>query len=116
MSTSIAPERRLPLLVELDSEGTVLFLKWNEEALSQSQTDLVGRNFFSEVASINNALELQEYFYRFDTTRYPTNNFLFNCKYEDGSQRVRIMLARLRQKQSCGQPESVLMYIKTADE
>lgn len=115
MNSSAATERRLPGLVELDSAGTVIFFKWDgEEKVSQSQSDLIGRNFFSEVVPFENISELREYFEAFDRGRSSTSSFLFNCKYEDGSERVRILLARLHEKQFKDHPAAVLMYIRKA--
>ena len=107
-------ERRLPGLVELDSKGTVLFFMWSGEEQPQSQTELVGRNFFSEVAPFRNVAELREYFETFDQGRSSTNNFLFNCEFGDGCECVRVMLARLREKHNPAVPAAVLMYIKKA--
>jgi PAS domain-containing protein len=115
MSISVATERWLPGLVELDSQGTIIFFKWSgEEKLSQSQSDLVGRNFFSEVAPFDNVSELREYFDSFDRSSSPTNSFLFNCRYPDGSERVSILLARLGENQHPGRAGVVLMYIRKA--
>jgi hypothetical protein len=113
MNSSVATERRLPGLVELDSKGTVLFFAWIDE-LSQSQTDLVGRNFFSEVAPFENVAELRGYFETFHRGRSPTNHFHFNCEFVDGRERVRVMLARLREKHNPTHPGAVLMYIRKA--
>lgn len=113
MKYSATPERGLPELLELDSEGRILFLKWaGKERLSKREDEFVGRNFFSDVATFENAAELREYFDRFDQDRSHTNTFAFNCKFQNGSERVTILLARLREKKSPKNPESVLMYIK----
>jgi hypothetical protein len=115
MSISLDTEQPLTALVELDPEGTVLFLKWNEEEkLPHSPNELVGRNFFSEVAPFENISELRDRFETFHCGSSSTNSFSFNCKYEDRSERVRVLLARLRADPVPGRSGAVLMYIKKA--
>ncbi len=81
---------------------------------SPEAVDVVGRNFFSEVATFLNIAEFRKLFETFDCNPEPSNSFLFNCDYEDGAVSVRVLLARLRE--DAKYPGSVLVYIKKADQ
>jgi hypothetical protein len=76
--------------------------------------NVVGRNFFSDVANFLNVAEFRQRFETFDINPEPSSSFIFNCDYEDGVVPVRILLARLREDKKY--PESVLVYIKKADQ
>ena len=112
MSSLIPAAQKLFGLVELDPRGTVIFSNLEGEKLAGA-VDLLGRNFFSEVATFLNVAEFRQHFETFDNNPAPSSSFTFNCDYEDGAVPVRVLLARLRE--STKYPESVLVYIKKAD-
>ena len=111
-SLMLAPQKLFGLL-ELDPQGTVVFSKMEGDEELSGAADLVGRNFFSEVATFLNVAEFRERFEVFDSKPEPSNSFMFNCDYEDGAVPVRVLLARLREDTK--NPGSVLLYIKKAD-
>ena len=111
-SFSLAPKKLFGLL-ELDQGGTVIFSKLEGEEKFPGAVDVVGRNFFSEVATFLNVAEFRERFETFDNDHQPSNSFSFNCDYGDGAVPVRVLLARLRE--DAKYPGSVLVYIKKAD-
>ena len=112
MSSLIPAPQKLFGLVELDPRGTVIFSNLEGEKLAGA-ADLLGRNFFSEVATFLNVAEFRQRFETFDNNPEPSSSFTFNCDYEDGAVPVRVLLARLRENTKY--PESVLVYIKKAD-
>ncbi len=114
MSSLIHDTQRLFGLLELDSRGTVIFSKLEGEEQLAGALDVVGRNFFSEVATFLNVAEFRQRFETFDSNPEPSNSFVFNCAYGDGAVAVKVLLARLRQDTKY--PESVLVYIKKADQ
>ena len=113
MSSLILATRRLFGLLELDPRGTVIFSKMEGDEKSAGAVDVVGRNFFSEVATFLNVAEFRRHFETFDNNpRSGSSSFMFNCDYEDGAVPVKVLLARLRE--DMGFPGSVLVYIKKA--
>lgn len=113
MSGLILTKQKLFGLLELDPQGTVIFSKLEGDDKSAGAADVVGRNFFSEVATFLNVAEFQQRVETFDSNPEPSSSFVFNCAYEDGAVPVKVLLARLRE--DIGYPESVLVYIKKAD-
>ena len=113
MSSLTLTTQRLFGLLELDPQGTVIFSKLEGDEKLGGVVDVVGRNFFSDVATFLNVAEFQQHFETFDSNSEPSSSFMFNCDYEDGAVPVKVLLAPLRQDTQY--PESVLVYIKKAD-
>jgi hypothetical protein len=111
-SLILAPQKLLGLL-ELDQQGTVIFSRLQGDPKLAGATDVVGRNFFSEVATFLNVAEFQKRFETFGNNREPSSSFMFNCDYGDDAVPVKVLLARL--KEDTKYPGSVLLYIKRAD-
>ena len=114
MSSLILTTQKLFGLLELDPQGTVIFSKLEGDEQSAGAVNVVGRNFFSDVATFLNVAEFRQRFETFDSNPEPSNSFMFNCDYGDGTVPVKVLLARLRQDTKY--PESVLVYIKKADQ
>ena len=114
MSSLILATHKLFGLLELDQRGTVIFSKLEGDEKLTGAMDVVGRNFFSEVATFLNVAEFRQRFETFDSNREPSSSFTFNCDYEDGAVPVRVLLARLREDTKY--PASVLLYIKKTDQ
>ena len=112
MSSLIHDTQKLFGLLELDPRGTVIFSKLEGEEKIAGAVEVVGRNFFSEVATFLNVAEFRQRFETFDSNPEPSSSFMFNCDYEDGAVPVKVLLARLRE--DMGYPGSVLVYIKKA--
>ena len=112
MSSLIFAREKLFGLLELDPRGTVIFSKLEGDETLAGSLDVVGRNFFSEVATFLNVAEFRQRFETFDSNHEPSSSFMFNCHYEDGAVPVKVLLARLRE--DTGHPGSVLLYIKKA--
>jgi hypothetical protein len=112
MSSLILATQKLFGLLELDACGTVIFSKLEGDEKLAGVVDVVGRNFFSEVATSLNVAEFRQRFETFDRNPEPSSSFMFNCDYEDGAVPVKVLLARLRE--DMGYPGSVLVYIKKA--
>ena len=100
-------------LLELDPLGTVIFSKLDGDEILAGAVNVVGRNFFSEVATFLNVAEFRQRFETFDSNPEPSNSFMFNCDYGDGAVPVKVLLARLREDTKYR--GSVLVYIKKAD-
>ena len=114
MSSLNLASQKLFGLLELDQRGTVIFSKLEGDERLVGSMDIVGRNYFSEVATFSNVAEFQQRFDTFDSNTQPSSSFMFNCCYEEGAVPVRVLLARLRE--DAKYPGSVLVYIKKADQ
>jgi len=115
MSSLILGAQKLFGLLELDLQGRVIFSKLEGEEKLAPDADLLGRNFFSEVATFLNVAEFQQHFETFDNNaHFGSSSFMFNCDYEDGAVPVKVLLARLREDRKY--PGSVLVFIKKADQ
>lgn len=114
MSSLSLASQKLFGLVELDPRGTVIFSKLEGDEELAGAVDVVGRNFFSEVATFLNVAEFRQRFETFDNNPEPSSSFTFNCDYGDGTVSVKVLLARLREDTKY--PESVLVYIKKVDQ
>ena len=114
MSSLILATQKLFGLLELDPLGTVIFSKLEGDEKSAGVVNVVGQNFFSEVATFLNIAEFRQRFETFGNNPEPSSSFMFNCDYEDGAVPVKVLLARLRE--DTGYPGSVLVYIKKADQ
>jgi hypothetical protein len=114
MSSLILATQKLFGLLELDPLGTVIFSKLEGDEKSAGVVNVVGQNFFSEVATFLNIAEFRQRFESFGNNPEPSSSFMFNCDYEDGAVPVKVLLARLRE--DTGYPGSVLVYIKKADQ
>ena len=99
-------------ILELDPWGTVIFSKLEGEFAGAA--DVVGRNFFSEVATFLNVAEFRQRFETFHSNLEPSTSFMFNCDYEDGAVPVKVLLARLGEDTKS--PRAVLVYIRQADQ
>jgi hypothetical protein len=114
MSSLILVPHKLFGLLELDQRGTVIFSKLERDEELAGDVDIVGRNFFSEVATFLNVSDFRQQFETFDNDPQPSSSFIFNCDYEDGAVPVKVLLARLKADKKS--PGSVLVYIKKADQ
>jgi len=114
MSSLIPGPQKLFGLLELDLQGTVIFSKLEGDEKLATAAAVVGRNFFSEVATFLNVAEFREHFESFDHHPHSSSSsFMFNCDYEDGAVPVKVLLARLGEDTKS--PASVLVYIKKVD-
>jgi hypothetical protein len=107
---------RLFGLIELDQQGTVLFSRLEgDEKGARATMNVVGHNFFLEVATFSNVEEFQRRFENFKNGTEPSNSFIFDCDYEDGPMPVSVFLARLGSDPESNGTRSMLVYIKKAD-
>lgn len=106
----------LPLgLWELDGAGTVLYYKSSrpDETPVQS-SEVVGRNFFSEVAPGLEA-KLKECFKSFQRSLAPAQSVNLTLASEQGYVRTRVLLARIHEQSEQGSVEAILLHIRKAE-
>ncbi len=101
-------------LFELDAEGTVLYCRPEPDARPyESFKDLSGQNFFREVAQFENVNEFRHHVSRFLRSGMQADNFLFNCRIDNHTLLVRVLLARIRERADArAATKSVLVHIR----
>lgn len=82
-------------LFELKNDGTVLYSRFRlNNTLVNSDPELVGQDFFEEIASFENAKELRRIFNNFVKSNQFTDNFVFDCRFAEKTVPVRVMMVR----------------------
>src|SRR5215212_2176612 len=80
------PARKLFGLFELDSAGTVLYMRVETDGARPlgGAADYRGYNFYTEVAPFRNVVELRNHIDDFSRGSQPAHSMDFTCDYEDG--------------------------------
>ena len=82
-------------IFELNNDGTVLYSRFRQNnQLENPNSEMVGHNFFEDIAGFENARELRRIFNNFVKSNKFTDNFLFDCQFPDEKVRVRVMMVR----------------------
>ena len=116
MSSMILTPQKLFGLLELDAAGTVLYSRLEGYGKSDGPAaNMVGHNFFSEVAPFLNVEEFHQRLDIFNRSSDQAKSFVFNCDYEDGAVPVRVLLARISSRLNDDRTKSLLVHIKKAD-
>lgn len=116
MGVLILSQQKLFGLLELDAAGTVLYSRLEGvDRLEDPSANVAGLNFFSEVVPFLNVGEFRQRLDAFGRSGEHANSFVFNCDYEDGAVRVRVLLARIRERTNGDRTNSLLVHIKKAD-
>jgi photoactive yellow protein len=87
---------------ELDTAGTVMYSRVNPNVNAASFTpssDLVGRNFFDEVAPFKNIEEFRRRFRHFARGSDSAEKFTFTCQFEEHPAEMKVMLTRISERE-----------------
>jgi hypothetical protein len=114
MSAFVIVEQKFFGLVELGTDGTVLYSRIESDDRLFPATNITGRNFYSEVAPFHNVEEFHECLVSFLRSPQQANSFLFDCQYEDGPVQVKVLLARVRERSEENVTKSMLVHIRKA--
>lgn len=111
-----ADARRLYGLVELDPAGRVLYARFEGDGTQTlgRAPDYTGRDFYAEVAPFRNVVEFRDQLDKFSRGSQPAYSTDFTCDYEDGPVRVRVLLARIRERSQSDVTKSILVHIRRA--
>lgn len=101
-------------MFELDTACTVLYSRaeldgQNGEGIAP---DLTGRALFDDSAPFSNAGELRQRINNFRSSRAQAGSFDFTCDYPDGPITVRVLLARIRERNDYDRTQSILVHIR----
>jgi hypothetical protein len=115
MSASTIVNQKFFGLVELDTDGTVRYSRIEREGHQYlAVANITGRNFYSEVARFQNVEEFRKCLESFRRSSQQASTIPFTCQYEDGPLRVKVLLARVRERSEGDVSRSILVHIGKA--
>lgn len=95
-------------LLELDAEGRVIYYRSENKGLfTTPESEIMGCNFFTDIAAIAGAKELQNEIKNFRRGHAAAYSFNFEFALKKRSLPVRVLLARVRERSPLGGTESV---------
>jgi hypothetical protein len=113
MSVSLMTAQELLGLFELDDAGKVLYHRMHSAAEpSGTSADIVGHNFYNEVAGFENVEEFRRCVTEFTRSATAADSFVFDCRYEGYAHRVKVLLARIYESVNRENTRSILVYLK----
>lgn len=100
-------------LFELDAEGMVYYsrLRRNRE-LFETEPDVVGRNFFDEIAGFENVDEFRRRFRYFVKGSNSIENFNFDFRFAENAVPMRVMLVRVSETESSDNTRLIIVDIR----
>jgi len=101
-------------LFELSDEGTVLYSRSAAAQSAQPSPEIVGRNFFDEVAPFENTEEFRRYVERFIQSDFPSESFNFTCQIKNENIPAKIMLVRIIERSSERRAKTTIVDIRKA--
>ena len=101
-------------LFELDHSGNVLYYRNDigDEPNGGASPDIVGRNFYNEVAPFENAEEFRRCVTEFTRSATAADSFDFECRYGSSAHWVKVLLARIFDSVNRNNTKSILVYLK----
>src|SRR6185503_634694 len=113
MSVSLMAAQELLGLFELDDTGKVLYHRMDSAGEpSGTSPDVVGRNFYNEVARFENVEEFRRCVTEFTRSDTAAHSFEFECRYGSSAHRVKVLLARICESVNRENTKSILVYLK----
>ena len=100
-------------LFELDDAGKVLYYRKDVAGeLSGTSPDIVGHNFYNEVAHFENVEEFRRCVTEFTGSATAADSFDFECRYGSSAHWVKVLLARICESVNRENTKSILVYLK----
>ena len=100
-------------LIEIDATGTILYYKPEQiENSYTSPSEIVGRNFFTEITPVAQAREFQDLIKSFGRNHAPATSFNFTFVNAHGTLPVRVLLARIHEQSGLDRTESLFVHIR----
>ena len=113
MSVSLTTEQELLGLFELDDAGKVLYYRDDLGGEPDGTSpDLVGHNFYNEVAHFENVDEFRRCVTEFTRSATAADSFDFECRYGSSAHRIKVLLARICEQVNRNNTKSVLVHIR----
>jgi hypothetical protein len=112
MSVSLTTQELLGLF-ELDDAGKVLYYRMDSAGEpSGTSPDIVGHNFYNEVAGFENVGEFRQCVSEFTRSAKAADSFEFECCYGGSAHWIKVLLARICESVNRNNTKSVLVYLK----
>lgn len=100
-------------LFELSGDGTVLYSRAGRSTYESGEPlDIIGRDFFREVAQFDNKEDLRRQFRSFLVSSRPADSFGFECEYREMSVKTKITMTRGHETENHRTASIVIMDIK----
>jgi photoactive yellow protein len=101
-------------LLEVDEEGTVIYYRSENKGLfPKPDSEIIGRNFFTDIAAVAEAKEFQNRIKEFRRSHAPAHSFTFTFTLKHRSLPVRVLLARIHERPAGDAPsESLYIHIR----
>ena len=101
-------------LFELDDTGKVLYYRNDVggEPNGGNSPDIVGHNFYNDVAPFENVEEFREYVTEFTRSATAADSFDFECRYGSSAHGIKVLLARICESVNRNKTKSILVYLK----
>jgi hypothetical protein len=113
MSVSLTTAQELLGLFELDDAGKVLYYRKDLAGeVGGPSMDIVGHNFYNEVAHFENVEEFRRCVTEFTRSATAADSFEFECRYGSSAHRVKVLLARICENVNRENTKSILVYLK----
>jgi hypothetical protein len=113
MSVSLMTAQELLGLFELDDTGKVLYHRADLGGEpSGTSPDVVGHNFYNEVAHFENVEEFPRCVTEFISSATAADSFDFECRYGGSVHRVKVLRARICESVNPKNTKSILLYLK----
>lgn len=85
---------------ELDLAGTVLYSKTPSDGIfGVRKPSIVGQDFFENLAPLESAEEFRRRFKHFANNGDATDEFSFNCQFEDDSVKAKVLLMKVKERE-----------------
>ena len=113
--TTTSPGELFFGLLELDTAGTVLYYRHEQEGHSGGPVpDITGLNFFTDFASVGKVEEFRNHFNSFSVSDEPARSFNLTLRFERTVLSVRVLMGRIRKRSDRGSTRSILVHIRKA--
>lgn len=100
-------------LFELDTAGTVLYSKINRRSSTANlPADLIGLNFFDEIAPFKNIEEFRRRFRYFAKGSETAERFTFSSELEENRVELNVMLTRISEREFDGEKKLIIVDIR----
>lgn len=100
-------------LFEVDAAGTILYSKVESDGVSDDRkTGLKGLNFYDEVLPFTNVGEFRQHLDYFISGGNSVDNFNFTCRFDDGSEQVKVRLVRVSEREYDGRAKLTIVDIR----
>ncbi|MGI8468977.1 MAG: hypothetical protein ACR2N3_11065 [Pyrinomonadaceae bacterium] len=98
---------------EMDAAGTVVYHKsMTDSRTNESEPNLIGRNFFDEIAAFQNFMDFRRRFKCFVGDSHPADEFNFDFYLREQILEIKVKLVRARERQDNKNSNLIIVDIR----